>query len=780
MLSRHNVLYMALIILVLLSIFAPPLLADEDEARTILSASKIKEPITIDGLANEPAWQKTPHLKTNVRSGSIGDIEATLHALYDDDYFYLHVEWPDPTMSASKNQWLRTDEGWSKGNDEDRFSIIWNIDDSVKGFNIAGCAMLCHGDRMFTNDADERADVWHWKAGRTNPVGYADDQFMNSIVVEEDSPAHAEWTGRHSDPKSSGGYISNKNSKGTGPRYYEPDPLDDEDGLFITKDEIDSGEAVELLPGTTLPPGTTVPGYILEKPVGSRGDIQAAGVWKDGKWSLELKRKLATNTSDDVHFDISDTYRFGIAIMDNSAGFAGYGKGHSFDLGARTLEFGGLNSEVLTDLVLIKNYLVASNYYAINGDKGLSISSIEDSLTIYKGLGIQIATLDPLLHTRIVSSFVEARRRPDQKNIEYLIDEIDLASLTVQGKREPTNPSLGLKILALWGNVQAYVFVMLALFVIYPLYKTYQTSRNPELKHLGIFLFTVIVPIMLEGLGRLGIILDNNLLKSLSFTTSEYVTLLWAMLMAGALVLARTGFYEVENTIRSLRSQKDELYESNRLKDIFTDIMRHDLLNPIGLIKSYVELLREEDLSDGTMELVDVVSDSAEKASEMIESASQLAKLEKADTLTMLEGDVGHLVKEAFKNHRLNGEKKKITFEIDLNGKYHASFNPALYEVFANLVSNSIKYSPEGSTITGTIEDEGPGWKISIKDQGEGIPDEYKEDVFDRFKRIHKGGVEGTGLGLTIVKKIMDLHNGKVWVEDNPDGGSIFNVLLPK
>ncbi|MEE8358746.1 MAG: HAMP domain-containing sensor histidine kinase, partial [Candidatus Hydrothermarchaeales archaeon] len=62
----------------------------------------------------------------------------------------------------------------------------------------------------------------------------------------------------------------------------------------------------------------------------------------------------------------------------------------------------------------------------------------------------------------------------------------------------------------------------------------------------------------------------------------------------------------------------------------------------------------------------------------------------------------------------------------------------------------------------------------------EGIPDEYKEGVFDRFKRVKKEGVKGTGLGLAIVKKVVEAHNGRVWVEDNPGGGSIFYVTLPQ
>ena len=69
-------------------------------------------------------------------------------------------------------------------------------------------------------------------------------------------------------------------------------------------------------------------------------------------------------------------------------------------------------------------------------------------------------------------------------------------------------------------------------------------------------------------------------------------------------------------------------------------------------------------------------------------------------------------------------------------------------------------------------------WIVYVKDRGNGIPDKYKEVIFDRFRRIEKHGVKGSGLGLSIVKRVVDLHNGNVWVEDNPEGGSILLFLI--
>jgi len=78
------------------------------------------------------------------------------------------------------------------------------------------------------------------------------------------------------------------------------------------------------------------------------------------------------------------------------------------------------------------------------------------------------------------------------------------------------------------------------------------------------------------------------------------------------------------------------------------------------------------------------------------------------------------------------------------------------------------------------IRKENGNYRISVADKGEGIPDKYKTAIFDRFTRLEKGAIKGSGLGLGIVKKIVELHNGKVWVENNSPKGSVFIVELPQ
>lgn len=102
--------------------------------------------------------------------------------------------------------------------------------------------------------------------------------------------------------------------------------------------------------------------------------------------------------------------------------------------------------------------------------------------------------------------------------------------------------------------------------------------------------------------------------------------------------------------------------------------------------------------------------------------------------------------------------------------------------VFENLISNSIKYSPQGSTVTIGFEDEGPTRLFTFKDQGIGVPKQFQKAIFTGFQRAanaKKSGIHGSGFGLYMVKKIVDFHGGQVWCESETGKGSTFSVRIP-
>ncbi|MCK5485477.1 MAG: HAMP domain-containing histidine kinase, partial [Desulfobacterales bacterium] len=143
--------------------------------------------------------------------------------------------------------------------------------------------------------------------------------------------------------------------------------------------------------------------------------------------------------------------------------------------------------------------------------------------------------------------------------------------------------------------------------------------------------------------------------------------------------------------------------------------------------------------------------------------------------------NIAAMFKMVVDNFRPQIEDKQITLEFNAEGTYLANVSLMIEEVFVNLLSNAIKYSPEKSKIIVDITDAGDDWRVSVTDQGEGVSDENKPLLFDRFQRVNKVAVKGSGLGLAIVKRIIELHEGDFGVDDNPDGvGSVFWVTVKK
>ncbi len=222
-----------------------------------------------------------------------------------------------------------------------------------------------------------------------------------------------------------------------------------------------------------------------------------------------------------------------------------------------------------------------------------------------------------------------------------------------------------------------------------------------------------------------------------------------------------------------------ELKSSNELKGLFTDIMRHDLLNPVGIIRNIAEIMEEDKGFSDSTEL-QVIKRNVKKLEDIVRNASDYARFESAESIEKVDLDLAKIIKSVISDLTpyAKDKKMKITFKPD--GECMAKVGSAIESVFVNLLSNAIKYSPESTEIKIAILDLKKNWKISVADRGDGIMDKHKTAVFDRFTRKDKSGVKGTGLGLAIVKRIVEMHRGRVWVEDNPLDGSIFYVEIPK
>ncbi|MCK0510594.1 ethylbenzene dehydrogenase-related protein [Aromatoleum buckelii] len=305
-----------------------------------LQSFRTDQPIAIDGVPDK-AWSKAVPLTLTLNelpykpsSGydGIKDTEAELRALHDDEHVYFLLRYEDPTESLQRFPWIKQADGsWkqmmnkdSTGHEnqwyEDKVSLFWNIDQ--KGFEKKGCDMSCHlpengliegvedksAGRHYTRSKGETVDMWHWKSTRTGPVGLADDQYVDASRQE-----NKEW-GRKSDV-GTGGYYDNKSADGKLPAWMN--------GAKVTRHRHLVAEPTKVAFEDDFKPGDRVNGIVARGFEGSRADIAAQGVWKDGYWTLEIKRKRVTAgegaTEQDVQFaDLARTYHFGLAIFDHA------------------------------------------------------------------------------------------------------------------------------------------------------------------------------------------------------------------------------------------------------------------------------------------------------------------------------------------------------------------------------------------------------------------------------------------------------------------------------
>jgi len=229
-----------------------------------------------------------------------------------------------------------------------------------------------------------------------------------------------------------------------------------------------------------------------------------------------------------------------------------------------------------------------------------------------------------------------------------------------------------------------------------------------------------------------------------------------------------------------VRIRTKELLESNKLKDLFIDIMRHDLLNPAGVVRSNAQLILMKEKDSKKKESLKAIETSSNRLIKMIENASIFAQLESGQKMDFKKEDLGVILKVIVKEMTPKAKERGVKIKVKAKGKFPATVNPLIGDVFSNFISNAIKYGKEKSDVIVEIKQSGSNWRISVANKGEKILDKYKKTIFDRYKRLEKGAIKGSGLGLAIVKKVIELHKGKVWIEDNLKGGAVFVVELPR
>ena len=238
---------------------------------------------------------------------------------------------------------------------------------------------------------------------------------------------------------------------------------------------------------------------------------------------------------------------------------------------------------------------------------------------------------------------------------------------------------------------------------------------------------------------------------------------------------------------RELSKKNVELAQLNNIKNQFLGMAAHDLRNPLGYVINYSEFLEEEN-NNLTSEQIDFISQIKNLCSFMLNLVTDLldvSAIEAGEVNLKTELiDIVHLVDYNIQLNRILSEKKNITLNYikPIDSIFLYLDKSKIEQVVSNLVSNAIKYSNKKTEITVTVMKENNDVIFSVKDNGQGIKKEELELLFKPFKKTSSkstNGEKSTGLGLFIVKRIVDAHGGRIWVESNYGTGSIFYVSLP-
>lgn len=237
---------------------------------------------TLDGSLEDSAWKAATPLTVTVtralppNQGATATV--TLKCVRTDDTLFIAATWDDPTHNVSHKSWVWNDaaKAYEEGEDrEDMFAAAFEHTGPFDPDMLAGVESVW--------------DVWHWKASRTNPQGYAMDKTHH--------------------------YMRSAPSGGTSVREHE---ARDGQPVWIARpqDEGDTVERKQAAPGEFE--GDRIPQYLPGTPTGSAADVRAKGTWSNGKWTLELSRKLSTGHPDDTVFDVRRTYGMAVGAFDET------------------------------------------------------------------------------------------------------------------------------------------------------------------------------------------------------------------------------------------------------------------------------------------------------------------------------------------------------------------------------------------------------------------------------------------------------------------------------
>jgi len=276
-------------------------------------------------------------------------------------------------------------------------------------------------------------------------------------------------------------------------------------------------------------------------------------------------------------------------------------------------------------------------------------------------------------------------------------------------------------------------------------------------------------------------------------------SIIWVSMLASIVKLKNETLFQVitqdiskiKEVEKKLEEQNKELQKLNDLKNEFLRRASHELKTPLAVIKGNADLvmkLHHENLKPGVIAMLDAIQKNCERLEDITHKLIESSKLESSNIeLHTTKEDLASLIKTCVNEVQSLVKMKNLTVNLNVKHFVITKFDKdQIHEVISNLLSNAINYSPHNGIIeiNSVIKDN--TIIISIKDKGIGFTEDEKVKIFQKFGKINRASQgfdvisEGSGLGLFISKKIIELHGGEIWVEsEGRNKGSTFYFTLP-
>jgi signal transduction histidine kinase len=212
-------------------------------------------------------------------------------------------------------------------------------------------------------------------------------------------------------------------------------------------------------------------------------------------------------------------------------------------------------------------------------------------------------------------------------------------------------------------------------------------------------------------------------------------------------------------------------------------VVSHDLRNPLGTVSAAAELLLDIELpEDKKEEQLQIIRRSSVRMNRLIQDLLDVSRIEASGlTVEPEPNDLHPLLEEALESNSLRASELGIDLVADVRPGLPAVLcdHDRVLQVISNLVENAFKHTAKGGRVTLSARSTGSQVVITVRDTGDGIAPDDLARIFDRYWQARSHGRSGAGLGLTIVKGIVEAHGGQVWVESELGKGSAFHFTLP-